>query len=91
MADYANLEKEVRARRIFSFYARKEFKKWKAKRAKLEILLEQAEGYTHSLVGDLEIRHDEVFYLQDELRHALEVKARGQLYSGAVGVRVELH
>lgn len=38
----------------------------------MEVLLEQADGYVHSLVGDLEILHDEVLNLHDELCRARE-------------------
>lgn len=82
MVDRANLEDEVCSRCIFSFYARKEFEKWKAERVGLEILLEQANGYTHYLVGDLEILCSEVFYLRDELRRPNEVKAQNNFALG---------
>lgn len=58
------------------------FKRWKVERAELEvlsekkkeleILLEQAEGYSDSLFGDLKILESEVFDLNDELRRACE-------------------
>lgn len=46
------------------------------RRKELEILLEQAEGYFHSLSGDLEILESEVFDLCDEVGRAHEVKVR---------------
>lgn len=32
MANYTDLEDEVHSRRVFSFYAKKKFEKWKAER-----------------------------------------------------------
>lgn len=75
MVDHTDLEDEVLFRRVFSFYAKREFKKWKVEREKLEILLKQATGFVQSLVGDLDILRDVVFHLRDELRYAREVKA----------------
>lgn len=49
VADQVNLEQEVRSRCMFPLWAKKEFEKWNAERAELEVHLEQVDGYAYSL------------------------------------------
>lgn len=46
------------------------------KKNELKILLEQSQGYSHSLDGDLEILKNKVFELRDAACHAQETKIR---------------
>lgn len=49
VANLADLEEDVQSRRMFAFWAKREFERWKFEKAELEILLEQVDGYVHSL------------------------------------------
>lgn len=75
LADQADLEDEARSRRVFPFYAKKKNEKWKVERVEIKNFLEQADSYARSLVGDLEILHDDVLFLCNELRCAREMNA----------------
>lgn len=90
MADRTDWEDEVCSRNVFFFYAKGEFEKWKAERVELEILLKQASGYAHSLVGNLEILDNKFFYLRNEIRCGRGGEGLGQLCLRFAGVRVGL-
>lgn len=57
-----------------------EFEKWKAEKAELEILLEQSDDYAHSLEGDMDIFHEEVSNLRNELMQAREARVQDSFF-----------
>lgn len=55
---------------------KQEPEKWKSKWVELEVHLEQANNYAHSLEGDVDVLHAEVFTLRSELMQAHEVNVQ---------------
>lgn len=82
MVDRARLEEEVVERQKTCEAAELSARRWQADMAELdallervkelEVLLEQSEGYSHSLQGDLEICEDELHQLH-QLRESVRL------------------
>lgn len=65
--DRANLEDEIRSRRMFAFWAGREVERLQSKKAELEVILNQTNGYICSLEGDLASLREDTIDLNGEL------------------------
>lgn len=69
VGDRVHLEEEVRERRVFSFFARKEIDHLSSEREDLQCHLEQADWFIHTLEANLNSFHEELCELHTELLH----------------------